>query len=346
TGFVITVTVTDFDAVGTSNTMDIMVQSENVNLAAGPVHNGLSLRGSRGSFDRKDVNVIPSKILRLQLEYSLQCDPGYYGNCALSCSPKNNSYCSPSGTLVCLPGFTGSDCNTDIDECLSSPCLHGGTCVDGNNSFSCLCPHGRAGQVCNVAVSIPPSSKPTTRLFTRPVPVSTGGSLTANTSVTSVTDSTSVLTALSILTTSTSVTASTSQGSKPTSPSLTSSPTPSVPTSPYQNTPAAKTLSPTKSTNESSTLPLRAKAQVRSNEENTGAVVGGVVGGLVVLLLMLVLAGYFVRKYVIKKKMTINTDRIRSTDKLAREGETTTATSQSTPSNDTAVIQVSNSGPV
>ncbi len=37
---------------------------------------------------------------------------------------------------------------SDIDECQSSPCSYGATCVDEINGYRCLCPMGRAGPRC------------------------------------------------------------------------------------------------------------------------------------------------------------------------------------------------------
>lgn len=42
-------------------------------------------------------------------------------------------------SCICSSGFTGQYCDTDIDECLSSPCQHGGLCIDGRNNYSCDC---------------------------------------------------------------------------------------------------------------------------------------------------------------------------------------------------------------
>ena len=36
----------------------------------------------------------------------------------------------------------------DYDECTSSPCLNGGTCVNGNRKFSCFCPRTHKGRTC------------------------------------------------------------------------------------------------------------------------------------------------------------------------------------------------------
>lgn len=39
-------------------------------------------------------------------------------------------------------------CLADIDECQSSPCAYGATCVDEINGYRCSCPPGRAGPRC------------------------------------------------------------------------------------------------------------------------------------------------------------------------------------------------------
>uniref|UniRef100_A0A8C6P6B2 Neurogenic locus notch homolog protein 1 n=1 Tax=Nothobranchius furzeri TaxID=105023 RepID=A0A8C6P6B2_NOTFU len=51
-------------------------------------------------------------------------------------------------TCLCPPGFTGSYCQHDIDECDSKPCLHGGTCQDSYGAYQCTCPHGYTGLTC------------------------------------------------------------------------------------------------------------------------------------------------------------------------------------------------------
>ena len=36
----------------------------------------------------------------------------------------------------------------DINECEPQPCLNGGTCTDGINSFTCTCAEGWTGDHC------------------------------------------------------------------------------------------------------------------------------------------------------------------------------------------------------
>ncbi|KAM6981316.1 protocadherin Fat 4 [Aplochiton taeniatus] len=48
----------------------------------------------------------------------------------------------------CRPGYDGALCQTDIDECLPSPCHNGGTCANLVGGFSCSCPQGFTGTAC------------------------------------------------------------------------------------------------------------------------------------------------------------------------------------------------------
>ncbi|XP_063964330.1 sushi, von Willebrand factor type A, EGF and pentraxin domain-containing protein 1-like [Lytechinus pictus] len=54
----------------------------------------------------------------------------------------------PSETTTLQTGSTDASMCVDIDECGSSPCQHGASCVDGINSFTCICTEGYRGQLC------------------------------------------------------------------------------------------------------------------------------------------------------------------------------------------------------
>jgi hypothetical protein len=60
-----------------------------------------------------------------------------------SCVDGINSY-----SCTCHDGWSGSLCDSNIDDCPGNSCLHG-TCVDGVNSYSCTCDDGWSGSLCD-----------------------------------------------------------------------------------------------------------------------------------------------------------------------------------------------------
>ncbi|KAK0424449.1 hypothetical protein QR680_008671 [Steinernema hermaphroditum] len=62
--------------------------------------------------------------------------------------------CVPVTTISaicdCTPGYTGVNCEIDIDDCDPNPCEYNGTCTDGVNSFTCDCPVGTSGHNCSI----------------------------------------------------------------------------------------------------------------------------------------------------------------------------------------------------
>lgn len=42
---------------------------------------------------------------------------------------------------------------TDINDCESNPCANGGTCIDGVNSYKCICSDGWEGAYCETSES-------------------------------------------------------------------------------------------------------------------------------------------------------------------------------------------------
>ena len=53
----------------------------------------------------------------------------------------------------CSPGYEGRDCELNIDDCESAPCLNGGKCSDGVNMFTCDCEDtGFTGQTCQIDI--------------------------------------------------------------------------------------------------------------------------------------------------------------------------------------------------
>ena len=58
-------------------------------------------------------------------------------------SPCVNGSCNLMGpfdyTCQCAVGYTGHNCEANIDHCLSATCPNNSMCVDGIDSYECVC---------------------------------------------------------------------------------------------------------------------------------------------------------------------------------------------------------------
>jgi len=56
-------------------------------------------------------------------------------------------------TCLCSGGYSGALCQTDINECSSNPCQNGGTCQDHLSGFQCTCQAGYSGASCQTDIN-------------------------------------------------------------------------------------------------------------------------------------------------------------------------------------------------
>ena len=50
----------------------------------------------------------------------------------------------------CNNGFTGIQCETNIDDCFANVCMNNATCIDGVMSYTCTCPRNKTGKYCEI----------------------------------------------------------------------------------------------------------------------------------------------------------------------------------------------------
>eukprot|EP00058_Branchiostoma_floridae_P005014 XP_002590502.1 hypothetical protein BRAFLDRAFT_86173 [Branchiostoma floridae] len=99
--------------------------------------------------------------------YGCSCGPGFTGLlCQRVCSPgtfgagcQSTCHCASIGPEACdrytgecrdgcASGWTGPNCQEEIDECESTPCQNGGVCYDEVGSYVCVCPQEYIGVNC------------------------------------------------------------------------------------------------------------------------------------------------------------------------------------------------------
>ena len=123
-------------------------------------------RGKRCEHDTDPCASSPclhnGKCIRDGYSYKCQCPNHVSGNrCQyLYCSPNpclNHGSCEEgiSRPICRCKGFKGDYCNEDINECDTSPCHEGGTCINTYGSFNCLCPTNTAGDYCDQTRLLP-----------------------------------------------------------------------------------------------------------------------------------------------------------------------------------------------
>ena len=56
-----------------------------------------------------------------------------------------------SYTCVCLSGYTGQFCDVEVDNCVPNPCQNG-MCTNVLNDFQCDCDTGFTGVECDVDI--------------------------------------------------------------------------------------------------------------------------------------------------------------------------------------------------
>lgn len=95
--------------------------------------------------------------------FSCTCPLGFLGTMCESqvenlCDLKlceNNGSCKGNSNYFeckCRAGFTGTHCEININECASSPCVHG-VCMDKENGYQCFCIPGHGGIHCEETYS-------------------------------------------------------------------------------------------------------------------------------------------------------------------------------------------------
>ena len=51
-----------------------------------------------------------------------------------------------AGTCLCKPGWTGTECHSNVNECYSNPCPTHSNCSDTEGSYECTCNTGYTKQ--------------------------------------------------------------------------------------------------------------------------------------------------------------------------------------------------------
>lgn len=105
------------------------------------------------------------RCVEVEESYLCDCLEGFTGsNCQTNPDDCVDNTCQNGAECVdglgnytcrCAAGYEGERCETDVDDCAANPCANGGTCSDGVNEFSCSCVDDFGGPTCDTKLFEP-----------------------------------------------------------------------------------------------------------------------------------------------------------------------------------------------
>lgn len=145
----------------------LVVSSEHATVARRPT---LAIRYTLSGDDCADDPCVHGTCTNTPTSYTCACADGFTGtNCDLNIDDCALAPCQNGGactdgdngfTCTCADGFTGTTCGTNVDECAPGPCQNGGVCTDGVASHTCACPPGTSGTDCEIVDVCSATSNP------------------------------------------------------------------------------------------------------------------------------------------------------------------------------------------
>ena len=113
-------------------------------------------------FVTMDLSIVARCTKNFQAPDCLECLPGFTGTvCDVNINDCMGVNCSGNGQCVdgvlsytcdCGPGFTGEECEVNIDDCVGVNCSGKGVCMDSVSSFTCQCNTGFMGDLCQTNI--------------------------------------------------------------------------------------------------------------------------------------------------------------------------------------------------
>merc|ERR1712224_885347 len=116
-------------------------------------------------------------------DYTCECAEGYSGNnCEINIDDCAGNPCQNGSQCVdgvagyqckCNPGYSGMHCEINNDDCAHNPCQNGGICIDEVDGYTCSCHQGLfTGKNCETEITQP--NFDTEIVVTTPAPIYDG----------------------------------------------------------------------------------------------------------------------------------------------------------------------------